>query len=236
MGTGPFFSVQPAVFIVESPSPDDILYGRTEGQALSAALNLAEIKNEMYMALDEAAIKHALADAAGRVRHSLAQIRPHIIPVVHISAHGNEHGLGLSNGKVLPWAELRKLLLTFLEDAKSVKNRTDDLSLTSLCLSVCQGAHASMMFDAGMPYPCLGLVGPTEDVDWADSLTAFVTFYHQLFYKDALVTDAVAAMNIAGGVSSFRVFFPADLKAHFRQYGLYASDELESRIRGSTSR
>ena len=233
MGTAPFFQVQPTVFLVESPSADDLYEDRTEARALSSALKLAGIENVLHTALDLESFKRALSDAAVYISNSLRHIRPHLIPILHVSAHGNADGLALSRGEFLSWDDLRSLLLGFLGHAKSVVDREDDLSLTSLCLSTCKGAHARRMFDAGAPYPCLGLVGSEDDVEWPDALTAFITFYHQLFYKDVLVPEAVASMNQAAGVGSFHVYFPDDIGEYFRQYGLFASEELESRIRGN---
>ena len=235
MGTAPFFQIQPTVFFIESPGPEDIYEDRTEGRALSAALRLAGIENVLHTALDLQSLERALGDAATYISNSLRHIRPHIVPIIHLSAHGNADGLALSTGVLVSWSELRGMLVRFLEQARSVFDREDPLSLTGLCISACQGAHASAMFEEGLPYPCLGIVGSTEDVEWADSLTAFIAFYHHLFYKDSSVSDAVAIMNKAAGVTSFGMHFPEDLGSHFRQYGLFASDELESRLRLPTS-
>lgn len=230
MGGAPFFETEPTIFIIESPNADDVFYERTEGRALSAALKLAQIDNTYHTALDKKSFERALFTAAHRIGDSVRTIRPHVVPIIHVSAHGNSDGLGLTSGELVTWSMLRDMLHSFLDEATDTADKVDSLSLTSLCLSTCHGGCGSKMFELGQPYPCLGLVGPTEDVEWPDSLTAFVTFYHQLFYKHALVSHAVEAMNRAAGISSFRAFFPPDIQEHFRSYGLFISSELEHRL------
>jgi len=44
--------IQPIVFIIESPSATDVLDGRTEGEALSAALRLSNIPNQYFRAVN----------------------------------------------------------------------------------------------------------------------------------------------------------------------------------------
>ena len=46
------------------------------------------------------------------------------------------------------------------------------------------------------------LVGPNQEVDWADSLVAFVVYYHAVFHKKQTAKDAVALMNNAAGLEN----------------------------------
>ncbi|MBW1613999.1 MAG: hypothetical protein JRJ57_08520 [Deltaproteobacteria bacterium] len=81
------------------------------------------------------------------------------------------------------------------------------VSRFSLSMSACKGIHAYKMFDPReMINPFWSLVGPTSDIEWADSLVAFVVFYHSLIYKRSTILEAVERMNNATGMDVFRNF------------------------------
>ena len=99
------------------------------------------------------------------------------VPYFHFSAHGNEGGLGLTSGEFLSWKQLKELLVKFARNTTYISST--DVGLFSVTFSACKGANAQKMFSASGAQPCTAIVGPTHNVSWADSLTAFVTFYHQ---------------------------------------------------------
>ena len=197
--------VDPFVFIVESPNPSDIADGRSEGQALSASLNLAGIENTIQQ-------PKTLDDLQACFSTILDTLAPFIIdgtlrfPLVHFSAHGNEQGIGLTDGDFVPWATLANLLFQSADEIKML-DETDQMAAWLLSFSTCHGAHAYNLLNNGTPYPCGGLVGPTESVSWQDSLTAFVTYFHLMLTKKLGVDETVNRMNLAAGLpNTFRQF------------------------------
>jgi hypothetical protein len=121
------------------------------------------------------------------------------IPYFHFSAHGNESGLGLTNGEFVSWADLRELLVNFAEATGYMSEK--GVALFTVTLSACKGANARKMLSMPAPQPCFAVVGPTHDVSWTDSLTAFITFFHQMIDKDKNAHEAVLAMNQAAGLT-----------------------------------
>jgi len=212
--------LDPTVFVIESPSPEDIRDGRSEGEALSAALRLAQITSHYYRVQDVKGLGECFADIA---RATISEKRGGhrktvTIPHLHFSSHGNEKGLELTSGEFVPWDGLRIMLL-------GLGKATGYVGPSGFCLflatfSTCEGAFASRMFvgepprefatklfPAEVPKPCIGIVGPAAKVSWSDSLTAFVTFYHLNLTKQVPAQEAVKVMNLAAGLTdAFRCY------------------------------
>lgn len=226
-----FFQVEPVIFILESPSAEDVDVGRSEGESLSSVLRLAAIPHIRFQVSStetfEQAFEHAAVVARERVRD-----RP-VVPTIHISAHGNEHGIGFTNDELVSWSELRDHLIMFAQAAGRVS--PTGLSLINLCLSTCKGGHANKMFDLGVPYPCAGIIGPSTDVEWSDSLVAFVTLYHLTCKKELNFPDAITPMNRAAGIDLFRVFQPRDFVGRLSPRGIERALEYERRYPPSSA-
>ncbi len=196
--------IQPIVFIIESPSATDILDARTEGEALSSALRLSDIPNQYFRAVNLMMLKECFSRISVAVRKQTRLVPGQqptetiFVPYFHFSAHGNDDGLGLTSGEFLSWAHLNNLLIDFARATGYMSSK--DVGLFSVTLSACKGANARKMFSMSGTQPCTAIVGPTHDVSWSDSLTAFVTFYHQMIQKDRSATDAVPIMNAAAGL------------------------------------
>ncbi|MBA3312866.1 MAG: hypothetical protein H0T47_06180 [Planctomycetaceae bacterium] len=201
------------MFVIESLSPDDIRDGRSEGEALSAALRLAEISSEYRRVQDIKTLGECFA-SIGKTTKSRQQRGDRevlAIPHLHFSAHGNENGLGLTDGAFVPWDGLRIMLLGLGKATGYIGPSGYCLFLTTF--STCDGAFANRMFfgqppkefsdkmfGGAPPKPCIGIVGPAEKVSWSDSLTAFVTFYHLNLTKHVPAQQAVKVMNEAAGL------------------------------------
>ncbi len=205
--------IEPAVFVIESPAPIDVLDGRTEGETLSAALRLAKITSCYYRVQNVEMLRECFSRILKEIRSQIRFLpgqpprKTFFFPHFHISAHGNEDGLVLTSGEFLSWDALRNLLIEFARHACLVK-KDKGFCMFPLALSTCKGAHARKMFTGEPPQPCLAVVGPLETVLWTDSLTAYVVFYHLHITKEMHVELAVAAMNQAAGLQDvFKCFY-----------------------------
>ncbi len=212
--------LDPTVFVIESPSLDDIRDGRSEGEALCTALRLAEITSDYYRVKDVKTLGECFASICKttKSRQQRGDRKVLAIPHLHFSAHGNENGLALTNDEFVPWDGLRIMLLALGKATGYVGPSGYCLFLTTF--STCDGAFASRMFfgdpprefstkmfAGGPPKPCIGIVGPAEKVSWSDSLTAFVTFYHLNLTKHIPAQQAVKIMNEAAGLTDvFRCY------------------------------
>lgn len=185
------------VYIIESPSPDDFLKERCEGRLLTEALRLAEIETVFRTAVDRDCFIDCLYQHLAP-----AVTRAQAYPMVHISAHGNEDGIVLTDGSSVEWRQLRELLLpinTFLQGGLVI------------CLSSCSGFAACRMAMESGDVPFLALVAPRGTPSWGDTAVAYTAFYHR-FYNGATPTEAVAAMKSASGNDSFATITGKDVQ------------------------
>lgn len=179
------------VFVVESPSAVDLYHRRSEGEIIRQAVNLNQIPCIVRTAVNleafEASLKIGLTEEMKQYQG--------LIPILHISAHGDREGIQLSDDTVIPWADLRQLLAPI--------NTALNNSLL-VCLSSCEGYSGTRMamFIKDESYPFYAIVANSEKPLWSDTAVAYSTFYH-LLSKGKLIVDAVAAMRTASGDPAF---------------------------------
>jgi hypothetical protein len=196
------------VYIIESPSDDDLYHHRYEGDLLRQAVELSNMKCIVSMAASkdtfEKAINEGLMDA---VRSNYPTD-----PILHISAHGSSEGIRLTNHDVVTWKELRNLLLPI--------SRARNWGLL-LCMSACEGIHAIKMAfaeKAETHEAAYAVVGNSGKPTWSDTAVAYASFYH-LLSKGLMLGDAVEGMKIASGNRNFQILvsFVEKNKAFFPQ-------------------
>lgn len=181
------------VLVVESPSPVDLYHRRSEGEIIRQAVNLNQIPCTVRTAVNleafEASLKIGLTEEMERYQG--------LIPILHISAHGNREGIQLSDGTVIPWADLRQLLAP-------INNALNNSLL--VCLSCCEGYSGirMAMFIEDEGYPFYAIVANSGKPLWSDTAVAYSTFYH-LLSKGEFIVNAVNAMCIASGDQTFFV-------------------------------
>lgn len=193
------------VFIIESPSEDDLLDGRTEGRSLVEALKLSGIDGWYSLISSKSTFYKAIGD---RLTAAI-QAFPNKSPVFHFSMHGNINGLALLNGEFITWEELR-VALAPLHNAMNGKSL--------VCMSSCEGASAirmAMIEDAALPFGIL--VGNIQNAKWDDAAVAYVTFYHH-FFKNTPVPQAVEAMRIASDDESFMFWEGKKVKSDWEEH------------------
>ena len=177
------------VYIIESPSSDDLLDGRTEGRSLSEALTLAGIQHWYSLATDEKTSIRALAERL--IQAWQYHQRP---PILHFSMHGDQDGVELTSGKGLSWHDLRQLLVPL--------NRAMKGGLL-ISMSSCFGSSGCRMaMYADNEPPFWALVGNTGSPSWADAAVAYISFYH-LFFKGYPLETCVETMKAASADHNF---------------------------------
>jgi len=194
------------VYIIESPSAEDILDKRKEGLALSEILSLANISNVYYNVSD----RNTFAQAFYRIGNDISTSNQDLGSVtIHFSMHGNKDGIELTSGEFMEWQELHQ----------NIKSLNDSIGygevkwapgkkygFANLSFSVCHGYNAIAMKAYGEESPYTTVLGPTRAVNWSDSLIAFATYYHLTIHKDANWREAVVLMNYAAGAANEVVF------------------------------
>jgi hypothetical protein len=182
------------VFVIESPSAVDLYHGRTEGEVVRQAASLNAIPCTSKIAINQEAFVAAIRIGL----HEAMESRPGLIPVLHISAHGNEDGIQLSSGDVISWDMLRDLLIPV--------NRA--LSGTLLvCMSSCQGyagIRMAMSAAENSEHPYYAIIGNGDSPTWPETAVGFAAFYHLVANGHYLI-DAVVAMRTASGNERFYI-------------------------------
>ncbi|MBK7583768.1 MAG: hypothetical protein IPI67_26690 [Myxococcales bacterium] len=172
------------VHIIESLTPDDILSGREEGEALRRVLEQVGLGCRYYRVVSgQTFIKALVKVGEGHVRGQL--------PVVHISAHGSEAGFALTDGTRLTWEDFGKIC--------QILNPQLDSKLI-LCMSSCHGHEAYRAISKSSDDSFHALVGPKGTISVPDSLIGFATFYHHMA-KNTPIHGAVSAMGAATGLA-----------------------------------
>lgn len=150
----------------------------------------------------QAAFKIGLPDAMKRFDG--------LTPIIHISAHGDEGGLQLSDGSRIKWDELKALLQPI--------NKALNHNLL-VCMSCCDGYSGvrMAMTMAEEDFPYYAIIGSTGKPTWAETSIAFCVFYHHV-NKGEFVIDAVKVMNAAAGTTEFLVEKAENSRTFFRDY------------------
>lgn len=191
------------VHIIESPSANDLLDGRTEGRSLSEVLNLAEIPHCYNLVTNLETLNIALDTRLLEAAEECG-----LDPILHLSMHGDKDGVGLTDGTRLSWSKLRTLLAPLTNEMEGG---------LLICMSSCFGsAGCRMAMHGGTDQPFLALVGNNESVLWEDAAVAYVTFYHLLF-KGIAIDQCVERMKWASDDHNFDVKWGHEVKADWTE-------------------
>jgi hypothetical protein len=202
-------SLPDAVYVIECPSPEDALEGRGEGETLARTLKLAGIAVHYHLALNEEMVDAAFDKVSAEVRSRSDWAVA--MPWVHLSAHGCDEGLEMSDGTLLYWGVLSRMLETIHNRIGPVlipEEYNQNLPKSSLALSSCS-AFQNFVDKTSKPLvQCV--VGAVRDVGWCQSLIAFSTFYYHEIHLDRSVMESIYAMNVAAGDYNADALFKFD--------------------------
>lgn len=175
------------VYIVESPSDQDLYRGDSEGRLLAGALRLDRIPAVTRTVINYAAFNAALTTGLAEAMRNI----PDRHPILHLSAHGAKHGIQLSSGQIFEWSQLRNFLVPI--------NRALNDALV-LCMSACEGYNACRMaMQVGDQFhPFLCMVGTPAKPTWSDTAVGYLAFYH-LLAQGKNLPEAVQALTVSSG-------------------------------------
>src|SRR6266540_695832 len=160
------------VMIIESLGPEEFFHSRLDGRALSEVLKVLAISHEYRIGLNLKYFCRSLQIAAAKGPRFL-----------HLSAHGNEDGIGLGDGAFVSWGDLAPVL---------AKGAT--ASSIAVCLSTCAGAttHKLQMEMAKLKKPFPYLIGSSDinGLSFADSCVGWSIFYKTMLERKELETKA----------------------------------------------
>ena len=186
------------VHIIESPSPENLLDGYTEGRMLCSFLELAQIPCVYNLAVDRTQFTEAMTN---RLVQGVQFFN--LQPILHFSMHGSHDGIQLTHqrevGEVLKWSDL----------AESIKpiNQAMGGGL-GICMSTCGGSHGRKMAEVFRKedVPMGWIVGSSASVNFCDAALAFCAFYRGI-QRGADFGGLIPAVRAASGIDDFAVEF-----------------------------
>ena len=188
------------VHIVESPSPDELMDGRSEGQALCAFLASARIPYAYFVAVDKVRLRATLTDRIAQAPNNFGGLPP----ILHISSHGGPDGIQLTHqrdtNEIVRWDELAGLI-------RPIHLNHADIGGIGVCLSCCNGAHGQRMVEVPIKQdvPFTWLVGKHTTIDVHDAALAYAVFYRRFQTGCNDVDQMVHAMNGAIDSDDFTI-------------------------------
>jgi hypothetical protein len=178
------------VYIIESPSADDFYNKRFEGEALEKTLNLSGISSSHHLVVD---LKTFYNSFFNGLKEYFDRRETFLPPIIHLSAHGNNNGIELTNGNTISW-DIIKILVT------PVNNSLNGGLL--LCMSSCEGFAGCQMAMQNGELPFWAIIGNNDKPTWGETNIGFAAFYH-LFRSDKNIFESVSGMKAASGNSNF---------------------------------
>ncbi|WP_038492285.1 hypothetical protein [Janthinobacterium agaricidamnosum] len=174
----------PRVFIIESLGFSDEKEDRFEGGILSRMLRLSGSEPEyMYLRTRRELEKAVALFEKSRFRY------------LHISCHGNRHGIALTLDN-LSFDELGEIL------APALKGRRVFFSSCSVTNAECA---ASLFSETG----CLSVVGPYRKIDFDRATIFWLAFYHLMLRDEA---SAMKGQPIQETVSRLKDIFGVHMR------------------------
>lgn len=155
------------LYVIESLEEEEVKTGTELFKYLQPVIEASQFNLPIGLFTCEAA--HGFRDIAAEI---LTRTRAGHLPWVHIDCHASDDdGLVFANGSELRWDDVCNLLRPI--------NEACGFQLF-VVVSSCYGASMVTGIDTGQGAPCIGLLGPSEEVSPAELLGHFRDFYRAL--------------------------------------------------------
>ena len=188
------------VYIIESPSPEDLYYNINEGEILLKTLPLLGIKTIRNITASSNLFKKALTEDIYTISENFKKV-----PVLHISTHGNKRGLKLTDESIVSWDKLKEYLGPINQEYKDI---------LIICLSACESWTGCEMAMCSGTRPYFYLIGCIGSPSWRETVVGFTAFYN-LLTKRQNFNEIINAMNSASGGTYFTGATAKDVQASY---------------------
>ena len=167
-----------SVFILESPSPLDLLEKRGERFSIEQICNLFGYRAASFLLRDSAELKQTLLYIGSIARYSRARRSPLFI---HISLHGDAESISVGCDDV-SWKELSSMI------SQSYENLDTFRGPIVLIISACGANEQKLTYLLSHTYREGGLANPPDfifvfseyEVDWRDAVVTWTIFYRKV--------------------------------------------------------
>ena len=215
------------LFIIESPSPMDLLQGRSESRALQGIAELLGHEVANFIVKSRSEFATTCKYIASITESHDTQGRSGVPLCIHIATHGNDKGIALGPD-FISWADLCKLIQPLCSSLYYYSGPT------IFVISACQAAYQNVTYELEKRYtsgegfrpPIYLFVSVGDDneqiVYWNDLVAVWTIFYHQIALSD--VNKKVEVQRIldrikyvgAGEVEYYRWDEKREKYFHFR--------------------
>jgi len=176
------------VYIIESPSPNDLYYNVNEGEILEKTFPLLGIETIKKLTTTSDLFKQALTKDILNFSNIFKRV-----PVIHISAHGDRNGLSLTDGSTIGWEQLKEFL-------RPINHTYKDTLI--ICLSACESWTGCKMTMCSGERPFFYLIGTIGAPSWRETIVGFTVFYNLLMKKQKF-ESIIEIINQASGGDYF---------------------------------
>jgi hypothetical protein len=158
------------VFIAESNSPQDFYHGRLDGYGANELLKVRRIPS-----------RYRLTFNLDMLRLAIKEAERYEGDIFHVSCHGNDKGIALSDGTDLSWDALASEFTTFSNERRILVN------------SSCEGGHRGIAQAFKKASSQFGYIcGSTaETVTFHDSSLAWSILYNVLANEKSISKNAL---------------------------------------------
>jgi hypothetical protein len=200
----------PNVYIIESAKMDEYIRKEWEGPVIQSGLNIMKISNQYFPIFTRGGLQYVLNEVEAPYLTTTNGYNELHLPVVHISAHGDENCFALTDNTRIHWNELQEIL-------SPVNKRCDGCLI--LCMSICHGFmaynSANTWKESDLPYSLI--IGPNQAIDWRKSFLAFLSFYSNFNVIQQNGLDYIIdIMNTAIQEKIFNIANGEDIQARYK--------------------
>lgn len=158
-------------------------------------------KEDVWVHVSEPKTKADVCTLLNEAYHEAKKYGEPCPPIVfHIDAHGNEEGIGMPDGALLPWAELKG----YLQQLSRISNLQ-----VILLVGACKGAYGIRMLNMNEAAPYFCILGSHLNIDNRRLMEFYRDFYTELLthkrldifvptllpkYKDCMNFDTAHSM------------------------------------------
>ena len=190
------------VHLIESPSPDELRDGGTEGKALCSFLDIAGIPYAYNLVVDLDQFHIAMTD---KIDEAIDAFRK--VPILHLCTRESERGIQLTNQNELLWSELAEYIRLI---HKSIPGGLGG------CISGCFGLDGAKMAEvANIPYG--GIAGSDCEIEVPDVALAYAIFYRRLYCGIDDIASLLRAIRVASRISDFNIWKKKRIQAAYLQ-------------------